>query len=87
MKSFKALLVGLVLGVLAVIGINASISFNQPVPATWSTPNGTNAFTLDVNANPVIKKWGTNYSGVSTNFALTNGASVTIKGGLIISVQ
>lgn len=87
MKKFKGLFAGLMLGLLVLVGIAGSISFNQPVPVTWSTPNGTNAFGLNSDAIPTIMRLGTNYSGITTNFAITNGATVTIKGGIITSVQ
>ncbi len=90
MKTTKPLLVllaGMLLALVAVMGINASISFNQPVPVTWSVPSGTNAFGLDADARPFIMRAGTNYSGVSTNFALTNGATVTVQGGIVTGIQ
>lgn len=87
MRTTKALFAGMLLAAITLIGLAASISLNNPVPVTWSTPGGTNAFGLDSDARPFVVRAGTNYSGISTNFALTNGLNVYIKGGIVTSIQ
>jgi hypothetical protein len=86
MKRLKIALFALLAGV-GLLGIAASISNLNPVPQTWGTPNGTNAFGLNAAAVPVVTIAGTNYTGVSTNYAVTNVSTLVIKNGLIVGVQ
>jgi hypothetical protein len=85
-SSFKHLLAGMLLGLLVVIGINASININNPVPVNWSTPSGTNSFGLNSDAMPVIKRLGTNYTGLTTNWVTVTNTLV-FKGGILTSIQ
>lgn len=87
MKSkLKSLLAGAALGLLAFLAIAASISVNNPVPVTWSTPNGTNAFTLNSDAIPVVTRQGTNFTGLTTNW-VTATNTLVFKGGVLTGVQ
>lgn len=81
----KYLFASLALAALAAIA--ASITPNNPVPQSWATANGKQAFSLNTNAVPVITINGTNYTGVTTNYAVTNISTITVKNGVITSIQ
>ncbi len=85
-SKFKSALAGAALGLLAVVAIAASISLNNPVPVTWSVPNGTNAFGLSADAIPTITRQGTNFTGLTTNW-VTATNTLIFKGGILTSVQ
>jgi hypothetical protein len=68
----------------------AAISQNNPLPSTWVGAGGTNAFTLNSSAVPVITYHGTNWTALTTNRQFLGGTAVTnylqIVNGVIVGI-
>lgn len=56
----------------------AAISQNNPLPATWIGSGGTNAFTLNASAVPVITYHGTNWTAITTNMPVIRGGEAGV---------
>jgi hypothetical protein len=81
-RFFAGLLSGFLLCAVFLIGFAAGTGTRQPLPSTWGT--ATTGFGLNVSGVPVATIAGTNFSGSSTNLALTNLFKAQFKNGLYI---
>lgn len=75
--------VALVLALFAIAG-----GTRQSLPALWGT--ATTGYSLNASAVPVVTISGTNYTGVSTNKTVSNGAAtntLVFKNGILTSVE
>lgn len=88
MKKFlKSFFAGAAAAFGLMAAIAASINALQPVPQTWSTANGTNAFTLSSDAVPGLRIQGTNYTGTTQTITGTNGINYVFKRGFLVSTN
>ena len=66
----------------------AAVNRNENLPVTWSARGGTNAFSINASAVPVLTYRGTNWTGVTTNVALTNTTfRLNIINGIVVGTS
>jgi len=84
-----ALLLAALLFTVAYQDVGAAINRNEPVPVTWMAAGGSNSFGLSSTAVPTLLYRGTNYTGVTTNLAFSDGAAtntIRVVNGIITAI-